>query len=49
MIAGGPVSGLVFKKGGACFMHFEGMVKPGEASLRWWLMPMQLRALGRSE
>jgi phosphohistidine phosphatase len=48
MIAGGPVSGLVFKKGGACSVRFERTVKPGEGTLRWWLMPMQLRALGKS-
>jgi phosphohistidine phosphatase len=48
MIAGAPVSGLVFKKGGACFIRFESSVKPGEGLLRWWLMPMQLRALGQS-
>lgn len=48
MIAGGLVSGLVFKKGGACSIRFEGTVKPGEGLLRWWLMPMQLRALGKS-
>lgn len=48
MIAGAPVSGLVFKKGGACFIRFERTVKPGEGLLRWWLMPMQLRALGQS-
>ena len=46
MIAGGLVSGLVFKKGGACLIRFDGTVKPGEGALRWWLMPMQLRALG---
>jgi phosphohistidine phosphatase len=48
MIAGGLVSGRVFKKGGACSIRFEGTVKPGEGLLRWWLMPMQLRALGKS-
>lgn len=46
MVAGGAVSGLVFKKGGACSIRFDGPVKAGEGSLRWWLMPMQLRALG---
>ncbi|HKN86984.1 MAG TPA: hypothetical protein VJV04_09010, partial [Nitrospiraceae bacterium] len=46
MIGGGPVSGLVFKKGGACSIRFDGTVKSGEGTLRWWLMPMQLRALG---
>jgi phosphohistidine phosphatase len=48
MIAAGPVAGLVFKKGGACSIRFETTVKPGEGLLRWWLMPMQLRALGQS-
>jgi len=48
MIAGAPVSGLVFKKGGACSIRFETTVKPGDGLLRWWLMPMQLRALGQS-
>ncbi|WP_447986762.1 SixA phosphatase family protein [Nitrospira sp. Nam74] len=48
MIAGSPVSGLLFKKGGACSVRFERTVKPGEGLLRWWLMPMQLRALGQS-
>jgi phosphohistidine phosphatase len=49
MIAGGPVSGFVFKKSGACCVRFETAVKSGEATLRWWLTPTQLRALGRSE
>jgi len=49
MIAGGPVSGFVFKKSGACCVHFETAVKSGEGTLRWWLTPTQLRALGRSE
>jgi phosphohistidine phosphatase len=48
MMSGGPVPGLVFKKSGACCLRFERMVKPGEAVLRWWLMPAQLRALGKS-
>lgn len=48
MIAGRPVPGLVFKKGGGCCIRFERTVKPGDGQLRWWLMPMQLRALGQS-
>ena len=47
MLGAGPVAGLAFKKAGACCIRFEGTVKPGEGILRWWLMPAQLRALGK--
>lgn len=47
MLGAGPIAGLAFKKAGACCIRFEGAVKPGEGILRWWLMPMQLRALGK--
>ncbi len=45
MLAGGPIDGLILKKAGACCIRFEGSVKPGEGTLRWWLMARQLRAL----
>jgi phosphohistidine phosphatase len=45
MLFGKPVSGLAFKKAGACCIRFERHPLPGEGSLRWWMTPSQLRMI----
>lgn len=35
------------KKAGAACIRAEGVVKAGGGLLRWWLQPMQLRAIGK--
>lgn len=47
LLLGAAVSGLRFKKAGACCLTSDGRVKPGETVLEWWMAPTQLRALGR--
>ncbi len=47
LLCGKPISGFPMKKVGAALIHLSGMVKPGQGLLRWWLLPAQLRALGK--
>ncbi len=49
MLFGQPVSGLSFKKAGACCIRFHGKPRCGNGILHWWLEPAQLRKLARSE
>ncbi len=49
MLFGQPVSGLSFKKAGACCIRFHGKPRCGNGVLHWWLEPAQLRKLARSE
>lgn len=49
MLLGQPVSGLSFKKAGACCIRFHGKPRCGNGVLHWWLEPAQLRKLARSE
>ncbi|MFM8552838.1 MAG: phosphohistidine phosphatase SixA [Nitrospiraceae bacterium] len=46
LLFGQPVTGLSLKKSGACGIRFEGVPKSGQGTLRWWLAPAHLRALG---
>ncbi len=45
MLAGKPVAGLSLKKAGVCCIRFEDVPRAGEGTLRWWMMPSQLRKL----
>jgi phosphohistidine phosphatase len=47
MLFGDPVPGLSLKKAGACCVRFDGRPAAGSGLLRWWIMPNQLRRLGR--
>ena len=47
LLCGKPTSHFSMKKAGAALIHLSGSVKPGQGLLRWWLQPMQLRALGK--
>lgn len=49
MVLGQPVSGLSFKKAGACCIRFHGKPRSGNGVLHWWLEPAQLRKLARNE
>lgn len=40
---------LLFKKGAACLLRVEADVKPGTASLEWFMTPRQLRQMGASQ
>ena len=48
MLLGQPVSGLSFKKAGACCIRFHGKPRHGNGVLLWWLEPAQLRKLAKS-
>ena len=48
MLLGQPVSGLAFKKAGACCIRFHGKPRRGNGVLQWWLEPAQLRKLAKS-
>lgn len=45
LLFGKPVTGLSFKKAGACCLRFREAPKAGRAELRWWMGPSQLRSL----
>ena len=47
MLAGKPLAAFPFKKSGACLIELSIPVKPGQGILQWWLMPGQLRAIGK--
>ena len=48
MLSGQFVSGLSFKKAGACGIRFHGKPRQGNGALLWWLEPAQLRKLAKS-
>lgn len=45
LMTSGTDSRIELKKGGACLLRFDRAPSPGEAILRWALMPSHLRAL----
>jgi phosphohistidine phosphatase len=45
MVFGKPVTGLKFKKAGACCIRFEDEPREGQGTLRWWMAPAQLRLI----
>ncbi|MYG40313.1 MAG: hypothetical protein F4201_05805 [Nitrospira sp. SB0677_bin_15] len=47
MLLGQAVSGLSFKKAGACCIRFHGKPRLGNGVLQWWLEPAQLRKLAK--
>ncbi len=47
MLAGKPSTAFPFKKAGACLIELSMPVKPSRGTLRWWMGPAQLRALGK--
>jgi phosphohistidine phosphatase len=48
MLIGEPASTLAMKKAGACCFRFDDAPTAGRGMLRWWMMPNQLRRLGRA-
>jgi phosphohistidine phosphatase len=49
LVCGKSTAGLSLKKSGGALIRLQGGVIPGQGLLRWWLQPMQLRALGKSK
>lgn len=47
LLSGRPSSSFPLKKSGACLIELSVPVKPGRGTLRWWMGPSQLRALGK--
>ena len=47
MLAGKASTAFPFKKAGACLIELSIPAKPGRGTLRWWLTPDQLRAMGK--
>lgn len=47
MLFGQPVTGMSFKKAGACCIRFDGKPRGGSGTLQWWLQPRQLRGLAK--
>jgi phosphohistidine phosphatase len=48
LLFGRPAPGMAFKKAGAALIRLTEEIAPGQGVLRWWLQPMQMRALGKS-
>jgi phosphohistidine phosphatase len=48
LLFGKPVAGLSLKKAGACLIEIPHPIKAGRGRLHWWLMPGQLRSLGKA-
>lgn len=46
ILCGHVLSTFPLKKAGAACLELTNGVKPGQARLRWWLQPGQLRAIG---
>ena len=49
LLCGKAIPSLSLKKAGAALIRLSGDAKPGRGLLRWWLQPMQLRALGKGK
>jgi phosphohistidine phosphatase len=49
MLAGKPSTAFPFKKAGVCLIEMPIPLKPSRGTLRWWMGPVQLRALGRKK
>jgi len=47
LLAGKPSTAFPFKKAGACLIELPVPIKPSRGTLRWWMGPAQLRALGK--
>ncbi len=47
LLCGTVTAGFAMKKAGAALIHLPNRVMPGQGLLRWWLLPAQLRALGK--
>jgi phosphohistidine phosphatase len=47
LLCGKVLPNFPFKKSGAACIEAEGIIKPNQGRLRWWLPPMQLRVLGK--
>jgi phosphohistidine phosphatase len=47
LLCGKVLPNFPFKKSGAACIEAEGIIKPNQGRLRWWLPPMQLRILGK--
>lgn len=49
LLTGSRSTAIVMKKGAACLLECDELVKPGQATLRWFLAPKQLRAMGGAD
>lgn len=47
LLCGKALPNFPLKKAGAVCIESEGLLDLGQGLLRWWLQPMQLRALGK--
>jgi phosphohistidine phosphatase len=47
LLCGKALPNFPLKKAGAALVELEGVIKPGQGRLCWWLQPMQLRAIGK--
>ena len=47
LLCGKALPNFPLKKAGAACLELTDGFKPGQGRLRWWLQPMQLRALGK--
>src|SRR2546427_7367408 len=47
LLSGRASASFPLKKAGACLIELPTPAKPGRGVLRWWLMPGQLRAMGK--
>ena len=47
LLSGRAYASFPLKKAGACLIELPITAKPGRGVIRWWLMPGQLRAMGK--
>jgi phosphohistidine phosphatase len=47
LLCGKTLPNFPLKKAGAALIESGGVINPGQGRLRWWLQPMQLRAIGK--
>jgi phosphohistidine phosphatase len=47
LLCGKALPNFPLKKAGCACIKTEGVIKPGQGRLHWWLQPIQLRALGK--
>ena len=49
LLSGRASASFPLKKAGACLIELPITAKPGRGVIRWWLMPGQLRAMGKQK
>jgi phosphohistidine phosphatase len=49
MLSGRAMASFPMKKAGACLIELSAPAKPGRGILRWWMIPNQLKTMGKGK